>query len=834
MQRRPHNGEVPRRRERRSPGGATRTVLSPRPSPGQKADLRLVIHDYSGHPGQVHLSRELARRGHHVEHQYCESYTTGRGATERRDGDPESFMVRSLALGSEFARYTPLVRLRQELQYARMATRAIRAARPDVAVLSNIPLLSLFILTLSLRMRRVRYVFWQQDIYSEAIRIIARERFGWLGRLIGWVAGRVECQVARGAAAIVAISDTFVEQLEAWGVPTNRIQVVANWAAIDEMPLRPRDNAWAKAHGLVGMPVVMYAGTLGAKHDPSAISGLAQTAPTGSRIVVVSEGQGREWLESEAGEAPGLTLLDYQPYEQLPDMLASADVLLVVLESNASRYSVPSKVLNYFCAGRPVLALLPPDNAVANMVEAAEAGLVVAPGDVDAASAALRSLLSSPVARAGMGTAARRYAECTFDVERVGDRFELLLNDVCNGQVSLPDSERGHVKMEIGREDSGVRGPRRTAMGKLPLGIVGIISVVAAVVFGHGQAARSDLPDDATAALQAMFDNAQPGATVTLDPRVYPHGGVVTITVPNVHIEGNGATLAATNDLTSSVEIRANGVSVSNLNLTAPIGGPRYSGLEQQKLYVHGDGVRLNDITVTGSAGAGVLLDGASNFVLNRVTVRDSRADGIHMTRGSNHGQVNNPLTERTGDDGVAVVSYGPQFGVNDPPCRDITINSPVVNGTTFGHGVTVRGGENITYRNVQVSGTSGAGVFVDTEGAPFFLQSVNGATIEGGTVTAANNTPDAAAGALIAYGENPGAVTSNVTFSDLTVVNTSEPAQSNIAVVIANGGAVSNIVFRNIAIQQQSQKQVLYANAPRETYTLSGISLNGSPYSAP
>jgi Right handed beta helix region len=371
-------------------------------------------------------------------------------------------------------------------------------------------------------------------------------------------------------------------------------------------------------------------------------------------------------------------------------------------------------------------------------------------------------------------------------------------------------------------------------MSKPARGMVAMLCVVAGIAFGPGEPARSDTTEDGTAALQAMFDNLKPGATLTLDRRVYPHGGVVTITVPNVHIEGNGATFAATNDVTSSVQIRADGVSVSNLNLTAPIGGPRYSGLEQQKLYVHGDGVRLNDITIRGSAAAGVLLDGASNFVLNRVTVRDSRADGIHMTRGSNHGQVNNPLTERTGDDGVAVVSYGPGFGFNDLPCRNITIESPVVNGTTFGHGVTVRGGENITYRNVQVSGTSGAGVFISTEGAPFFLQSVNGATVEGGTVTAANTSPGSAVGALVAYGESPGVVTSNVTFSDLTIVNTSEPAQSNIAVVIANGGAVGNIVFRNIAILQQSQKPVLFANAPRETYTLSGITLNGSQYDAP
>lgn len=434
MQSRPETAGGLRGRPRRDPSGQPRIVSLLDRVGGQKTDLRVVIHDYSGHPGQVHLSRELARRGHQVEHQYCASYTTGRGATHRRHGDPESFSVRAIELKSEFARYSPFVRLQQELQYARMSTRAVLAARPDVVVLSNIPLLSLFLLTLSLRLRRVPYVFWQQDVYSEAIRVIARDRFAGLGRLIGWVAGRAERQVARGAAAIVPISDTFIEQLDAWGIQRSRVHVIPNWGAIDEMPQRPRDNAWAKAHDLVGAPVVMYAGTLGLKHDPSVLSKLARTAPTGTRTVVVSEGRGREWLESEAGAVPGLTLLDYQPYEQLPDMLASADVLLVVLERDASRYSVPSKVLNYLCAGRPVLALLPPDNAVASMVDAAQAGVVVAPGDADAAAAALQSLLSSPTARDRMGAAARRYAERTFDVGRVGERFESLLCDTKNGR----------------------------------------------------------------------------------------------------------------------------------------------------------------------------------------------------------------------------------------------------------------------------------------------------------------------------------------------------------------------------------------------------------------
>jgi glycosyltransferase involved in cell wall biosynthesis len=161
---------------------------------------------------------------------------------------------------------------------------------------------------------------------------------------------------------------------------------------------------------------------------------LAEKAPSGSRLVVVSQGKGREWLESEAADTPGLLLLDYQPYEQLSDMLASADVLVVVLESDASRYSVPSKVLNYLCAGRPVLGLLPADNAVSRMIEESGAGRVVDPTDATAASAALNDLLADSATRERMGAAARAFAETTFNVQGVGSRFESVLEGAYDQQ----------------------------------------------------------------------------------------------------------------------------------------------------------------------------------------------------------------------------------------------------------------------------------------------------------------------------------------------------------------------------------------------------------------
>lgn len=349
-------------------------------------------------------------------------------------------------------------------------------------------------------------------------------------------------------------------------------------------------------------------------------------------------------------------------------------------------------------------------------------------------------------------------------------------------------------------------------------------------LIGLGVTPVAHAAPDSTAALQAKFDALAPGDTLTLEPGVYQHGGVVVIRVPNVTINGNGATLEATNDATSSVQIRANGVSMTNLNLSAPIGGQRYSANEQDKILVNGDDVRLSDITISGSAATGVFVLNSNNFRLDRITVRDSRADGIHITDGSSNGQVNNVVTERTGDDGVAVISYTGAMTPFSGICRNIVIDSPVVNGTTFGRGISVGGGENIVYRNVRVSNTWGAGIYVTTEGAPFFTQSTNGVQIQGGTVTGANYSPIPAMGAIAVYGEHPGFNTSNVTISDVDVIDTAPEAQRNIRVSVRDGGAVANIALRNVRIRQQGDLPALFTNAPPGAFSLADVTLNGNP----
>jgi glycosyltransferase involved in cell wall biosynthesis len=392
-----------------------------------RTSSRVVVHDYSGHPGQAQLSRALARRGYDVTHQHCPSYTTGKGSLRHEPGDPDTLRFESVPMDDTFEKYSFFTRIRQELAYGRTASRRIAAHDPAVAVISNVPLIAHARLARRLARRGIPMVFWQQDIYSEAIGATARKRLPILGRVIAHVAARVERTVARRSAAVVAISPTFLERLAAWGVD-RKTTVVPNWAPIDELPVRPRHNQWSDRTGLTGHPVVLYSGTLGLKHDPSIlalISAQLRVSHPDARLVVVSEGKGRDWLEAWKQDqlADNLVLLDFQPYEDLPDVMASADVLVAVLEPDASRFSVPSKVLTYLCAQRPVVGVLPRDNSVAHILLSHGAGTVVDPADRRNIAPEVAELLNDAARCRRMAAAGRRYAEDTFSPESAADRF---------------------------------------------------------------------------------------------------------------------------------------------------------------------------------------------------------------------------------------------------------------------------------------------------------------------------------------------------------------------------------------------------------------------------
>jgi putative colanic acid biosynthesis glycosyltransferase WcaI len=110
-------------------------------------------------------------------------------------------------------------------------------------------------------------------------------------------------------------------------------------------------------------------------------------------------------------------------------VLGSADVLTAILEPDAGVFSVPSKVLTYLCARRPLLLAVPAENLAAKIVDQNKAGLVVDPKDVQSFLKSADRLRREERQREIFANNARAYAESHFEIQAIADKFEnFLLN----------------------------------------------------------------------------------------------------------------------------------------------------------------------------------------------------------------------------------------------------------------------------------------------------------------------------------------------------------------------------------------------------------------------
>lgn len=390
--------------------------------------VRIVNHDYAGHPFQVQLSRELARRGHAVLHVYSASNQTPHGALCRHESDSAGFQVAALRLAAPFQKWSYWKRRKQELEYAAMAAREIERFRPGIVLSANTPTEIQQIVQRACFKTGGKFIFWVQDVYSIAVDRLLRKKLPIAGALIGKHYIKLDRKLLRRSDGVVLITDDFRPLMERWGVEPRRMQVVENWAPLDEMPLHPKDNAWSREHGLTDKRCLIYSGTLGMKHNPDLLLQLALRFQGDDRVrcVVISEGPGIEWLREKQREhgLTNLRLLDWQPFDVMPQVLASAEILLAVLEPDAGVFSVPSKVLTYLCAQRPVLLAVPAANLAARIVRTQEAGLLVPPEDTQGFVAAAERLMADDALRSRLGENGRRYAETHFEIGDITDRFE--------------------------------------------------------------------------------------------------------------------------------------------------------------------------------------------------------------------------------------------------------------------------------------------------------------------------------------------------------------------------------------------------------------------------
>lgn len=406
--------------------------------------MRIFVNEFCGHPFQMELSRKLAKMGHPVYHVYfADNQSTPKGETQLRPDDSPNLTIEGLHIQREFSKHSLRTRLQADLEYGREAADRVAKFRPDVVISANMPLDAQKILQRTAHGQGARFVFWLQDVYSVAVRFVLSRKAKPLAALGGWYFERLEKQLLQQSDAVVCIAPGFVDFVRAWGVPESKISLIRNWAPIDEVTPMPRDNAWARENGSADRFCFMYSGTLGMKHRPELLLDLAKRleARGDARLIVIAGGAGADWLREKAHEVSPefLTVLPFQPYERISEVMGSADVLITLLDSEAKTFAVPSKTLSYLCAGRALIVAAPSANEAARVVEDAQAGLVVSPDDSTGIIAAAERLLMDRVLCSECAVNARRYAEQQFSIDAIVERFLRVLRPDGSGGIETEE-----------------------------------------------------------------------------------------------------------------------------------------------------------------------------------------------------------------------------------------------------------------------------------------------------------------------------------------------------------------------------------------------------------
>ena len=101
-----------------------------------------------------------------------------------------------------------------------------------------------------------------------------------------------------------------------------------------------------------------------------------------------------------------------------------------ILSEDASKFSVPSKILNYLCAGKPIILSAPQDNLSATIIKDSNSGKVFDPHDLKGINNFLKTLVKDNTIKIKYSLNARDYANKNFKIKNISMKFENLINNL--------------------------------------------------------------------------------------------------------------------------------------------------------------------------------------------------------------------------------------------------------------------------------------------------------------------------------------------------------------------------------------------------------------------
>jgi glycosyltransferase involved in cell wall biosynthesis len=280
------------------------------------------------------------------------------------------------------------------------------------------------------RAKRARWVLEIRDLWPESIRGVGAMS----NQLVIGALEALETWAYRHADLVVPVTRSMGRHVEACGVPHARIRVVMNGVDLTRFREPNRDPELARSLGLEGKFVAGYLGTHGMAHPLETVLEAARRLQHDQRIafLMVGDGAARKRLVRERDRLGlrNVVMLEQQPKQRMPALWGLCDAALVLLRrSPVLETALPSKTLEAMAMGRPII--VGASGEASDLVEAAGAGLLIAPEDPQGLAEAVLQLADNPALGQAFGQRGRAWVECNHDRRRLAQALLAAIEEIC-------------------------------------------------------------------------------------------------------------------------------------------------------------------------------------------------------------------------------------------------------------------------------------------------------------------------------------------------------------------------------------------------------------------
>ena len=282
------------------------------------------------------------------------------------------------------------------------------------------------------RLKRARFVFEVRDLWPAFAIAVGVLQNRALIRASEWF----EHFLYRHADLVMANSPGFVPHITRHGV--KQPALIANGVDISMFNPEEDGTEFRQAHNLQGKYIALYAGAHGMSNDLGIILQAAALLMKRQDIAIVLMGDGKDkpqlQAQAEAMQLHNLFFFPPLPKNQMEQALAAADACIAILKPIELYKTVyPNKVFDYMAAGRPVILAI--DGVIRDVIEKAEGGVFVPPGNPQAMADAICDLADHPDKGRKMGLNARSFVEQYYDRKELAHKMLTLFQSLLSGRI---------------------------------------------------------------------------------------------------------------------------------------------------------------------------------------------------------------------------------------------------------------------------------------------------------------------------------------------------------------------------------------------------------------